>query len=135
MSVIWLREKLKESFLYSNVKILQQTLLLFAITALIYVLYKRLLTILSPANKLPKYPQIMGDVMMDYNTLTVVFKTPKSFQLNGSLHRADGTFMQQMELIDQNETVTLMADISAIRNQPFTLEVVGEGFRFVKEFS
>lgn len=135
MSVIWLREKLKESFLYSNVKILQQTLLLFAVAALIYILYKRLLTILTPANKLPQYPQIVGDVVMEDHKLTVVFKTPKSFQLKGSLHKSDGTWLQDMTVIDEMESVTLHTDISSIRDQPFTMEVVGEGFRFVRNFS
>lgn len=135
LSVIWLQEKLKESYHYScNVKILQQTLLLFAVAVLVYALYKRLLTILSPTRKLRPYPQIIGEPKIENHTITVVFKSPKSFQLNGSLHRSDGTWMQSMQVIDKPDGVTLMADISAIADKPFTLEVVGEGFRFVRSF-
>lgn len=116
-------------------KILQQTLLLFAIAVLVYALYKRLLTILSPAKKLPQYPQIVADAVMEDHKLTVVFKTPKSFQLKGSLYSSDGTWLQDMTVIDHKESVTLHTDVSAIRDQPFTMEVVGEGFRFVRNFA
>lgn len=136
MSVISRLEKSKESFHYScNVKILQQTLLLFAVAALIYALYKRLLTILSPARKMPPYPEMKGEPELNDKRLSVLFIIPKSFVIQGRLQNEDGSLKCAMDIETISETeIKLNADITPLQNQPYIMEVVGEGFRFVRNF-
>ena len=116
-------------------KILQQTLLLFAVAALVYALYKRLLVILSPGLKTRPYPQLSDEPRIENGKLNVTFKTPPSYVIQGKIHKEDGSLLEDMQVITIGENeIQLTADISATGDHPFYMEISGKDFRFVRNF-
>lgn len=84
---------------------------------------------------MPAYPSIKEIPVINNGRLTVTLTCPKSYSIQGSILNPDGSLANSMEIITLGETeIQLTAEVTPWLHQPFSMEITGEGFRYVKNF-